>query len=266
MQPDPDRPVEILSIGTEVILGRIQDTNSAWLADRLTQAGANVRRITGVPDVPAELEAVVRDAAVRGTGLVVSTGGLGPTPDDLTVATLARAARCGVTRDPLAVADYRKRRDIKEDEDLPPNLQKMATVPDTALVYLNPAGWAPAFLLPIEDTLIFAMPGPPREMEAIYDAHLGPLAEGWYAGRTATRRIRVGMFESQVSPLLEEVMNRYPNAYLKAYVALGDGDGLPIDVVVRRSDGVSPVEELGEVIDFFADLARLHGKEITFLE
>ncbi len=266
MQPNTDRPVEILSIGTEVILGRIQDTNSSWLADRLTQAGANVRRITGVPDVPEELEAVVRDAVVRGTGLVVSTGGLGPTPDDLTVATLARAARCGVTRDPTAVADYRKRRDIKKDEDLPPNLQKMATVPETALVYLNPAGWAPAFLLPMKDTLIFAMPGPPREMEAIYGAHLGPLAEGWYAGRTATQRIRVGMFESQVSPLLEEVMNRYPNAYLKAYVALGDGDGLPIDVVVRRSDGVSPVEELGEVIEVFADLARLHGKEISFPE
>ena len=266
MQPDPDRPVELLSIGTEVILGRIQDTNASWLASRLAHAGAILRRITGVPDTPAELEAVVRDAVDRGTGLIVSTGGLGPTPDDLTVATLARAAGCGVTRDPAAVADYRRRRDIAADEDLPPNLQRMATVPDVTRVFVNPAGWAPAFMLAIKDTVIFAMPGPPREMEAVYKTHLGPLAERWYAGRTAAQRIRVEMFESQVSPLLEEVMNRYPNAYLKAYVALGDGAGLPIDIVVRRSDGAAPAVELREVIEFFADLVGLHGKEITFID
>ncbi len=266
MQPDPNRPAEILSIGTEVILGRIQDTNASWLADRLTHAGANLRRITGVPDEPSELEAVVEDAVARSTGLVVTTGGLGPTPDDLTVATLTSAAGCGVTHDPAAVADYRKRRDIAEDEALPPNLQKMATVPDTARVFINPAGWAPAFLLSIDGTVIFAMPGPPREMKAIYESHLGPLAERWYSGRTATQRIRVEMFESQVSPLLEEVMNRYPSAYLKAYVALSDGDGLPIDIVVRCSDSVSPAEEMRDVIGFFADLARLHGKEITILQ
>ena len=266
MQPDPDQPVELLSIGTEVVLGRIQDTNASWLAGRLTEAGADVRRITGVPDSPAEVEGVVLDAVARGTGLVVSTGGLGPTPDDMTVAILAQAAGCGVTRDPAAVADYRRRREMTDDEQLPPNLQRMATVPDTALVFVNPAGWAPAFMLPIGGTMIFAMPGPPREMEAIYESHLGPLAQQWYAGRTVAQRIRVEMFESQVSPLLVEVMNPYPNAYLKAYVALGDGAGLPIDIVVRRSDGVSPEGELQEVIRFFADLARLHGKDITFVD
>lgn len=266
MQPDPERPAEILSIGTEVVLGRIQDTNASWLAGQLAHAGANVRRITGVPDTPAEVEGVVRDAVDRGTGLIVSTGGLGPTPDDLTVATLAQAAGCGVTRDPATVADYRRRRDMGEDEDLPPNLERMATVPDAAQVFVNPVGWAPAFMLPIGGAVIFSMPGPPREMEGIYEAHLGPLAEQWYAGRTAAQRVRVEMFESQVSPLLEEVMNRFPSAYLKAYVALGDGSGLPIDIVVRRSDNVSPTEELREVIEFFADLARLHGKAVTLLE
>lgn len=266
MQPDPDKPAEILSIGTEVVLGRIQDTNASWLAARLAYAGANVRRITGVPDTPEEVRRVLADAVARGTGLIVSTGGLGPTPDDMTVATIAKAAGCGVTRDPAAVADYRRRREIPEGEELPPNLQKMATVPETAKVFINPAGWAPGFMVPIEKTLIFAMPGPPREMEAVYETHLGPLAERWYAGRTVAQRLRVEMFESQVSPLLEEVMNRYPNAYLKAYVALGDGAGLPVDVVVRRADGVPPAEELREVIAFFAELARVHGKEINLID
>ncbi|MDP6348621.1 MAG: competence/damage-inducible protein A [Chloroflexota bacterium] len=266
MKPDPDRPAEIVSIGTEVVLGRIQDTNASWLAENLAHAGANVRRITGVPDTPDEVRAVLADAVARRTGLVVSTGGLGPTPDDMTVATIAAAAGCGVTRDPDAVANYRQRRDIPDDQELPPNLEKMATVPETAAVFINPVGWAPGFMVPLGDTVMFAMPGPPREMKGVYEAHLGPLADNWYAGRTVAQRLRVEMFESQVSPLLEEAMNRYPNAYLKAYVALGDGAGLPIDVVVRRSDGVPPAEEMQEVIRFFGDLVRLHGKEIELID
>ena len=263
MQPDSDAPVEILSIGTEVVLGRIQDTNASWLAAKLSSVGANVRRITAVSDDPVELQYVVMDMVGRDTGLVVSTGGLGPTPDDLTVDTLARAAGCRVEQDPVSLGDYRNRRGISEGSPMPPSLNKMASVPTAAKVFVNPVGWAPAFMVPIQGTLVFAMPGPPREVKGVYCSHLAPMARHWYSGRTLAQRIRVNMHESEVSPLLEQVMSRFPEAYLKAYVALSDGSGLPIDIIVRRKQDIALAHELEHVVEYLSELIQDQGGQLT---
>lgn len=263
MQPDSDAPVEILSIGTEVVLGRIQDTNASWLAAKLSIVGANVRRITAVSDDPVELQSVVMDMVDRDTGLVVSTGGLGPTPDDLTVDTFARAAGCRVEQDNLAVEDYRNRRGISKGAPLPPSLNKMASVPTAAQVFVNPVGWAPAFMVSIQGTVVFAMPGPPREVEGVYCSHLAPMARDWYRGRTVAQRIRVDMHESEVSPLLEQVMSRFPQAYLKAYVALSDGNGLPIDIIVRRNQDIALAYELEHVVEYLSELVQNQGVRLT---
>ena len=265
MQPDADASVEILSIGTEVVLGRIQDTNASWLAAELSTVGANVRRITAVSDNPLELQSVVMDMVDRGTGLVVSTGGLGPTPDDLTVDTFARAAGCQVKQDPVALQDYRNRRGIPKGDPLPPSLKKMASVPEAAIVFVNPVGWAPAFMIRIGGMIVFAIPGPPREVEGVYDSHLGPMVRKWYGGRTLAQRIRVNMHESQVSPLLEQVMSRFPQAYLKAYVALSDGNGLPIDIIIRRNKDTALDEELKRVVGYLNDLVQAQGRELTHM-
>ena len=262
LRPDPNLHVEIFAIGTEVLLGRIQDTNSAWLAEQISMSGGTVRRITALGDSAEDIRGGFGEAIARGAGLAVSTGGLGTTPDDITVEVVAGLAGCGVKSDDRVIADYRARRSIPEGDDLPPALLKMGSVPEKADAYLNPVGWAPGFSVRMRQTCIFCMPGPPREVKGVYDAHLRPALGAAYRGLTAVRRVRTEMFESQISPVLQEVMNRFPNAYLKAYVALGDGTGLPVDVFVRGSDGQSPERELENVLGFFAELMRMHGKEL----
>lgn len=266
LRPDPDLPVEIFSVGTEVVLGRIQDTNSAWLAQQVFVAGGRVRRITAVPDAPDEMVSAFQDSIGRGSGLILSTGGLGPTPDDITVEIIATIAGCGVRPDPAALADYRVRRNIPEGDELNPNLVRMGSVPESAQVFLNPVGWAPGFAVEVGKSTIFCMPGPPREVMGIYEKHLAPSLAECYKGKTAAQRVRIEMFESQVSPLMQEVMVKFPSAYLKAYVAMSDGTGLPVDVVVRGADGRSPGEELARVLEFFSELAQVHGKSLTVVE
>ena len=261
-----DAPAEIFSIGTEVVLGRIQDTNSSWLAERVVAGGGDLARITAVRDVPDEVESALRDAIDRGAGLVLTTGGLGPTPDDLTVEIVARIIGCGVRSDEAVIADYRERRQIPATEELNPSMVKMGTVPEAAHVFINPVGWAPGFAVEVDGSVLFCMPGPPREVKGIFETHLAGIVSEGYRGKVAIRRVRIEMFESQVSPLLQEVMDKFPNAYLKAYVAMGDGTGLPVDVVVRGADGLSPGQELRGVLDFFAALAQVHGKSLEVMD
>ena len=259
-------PAEIFSIGTEVVLGRIQDTNSSWLAERIVAGGGDLARITAVRDVPDEVESALRDAIDRGAGLIVTTGGLGPTPDDLTVEIVAGIAGCGVRSDEAVIADYRERRQIPAAEELNPSMIKMGTVPEAAHVFINPVGWAPGFAVEVDGSVLFCMPGPPREVKGIFETHLARIVSEGYRGKVAIRRVRIEMFESQVSPLLQEVMDKFPNAYLKAYVAMGDGTGLPVDVVVRGADGLPPNQELKKVLGFFAALAGVHGKSLEVID
>ena len=257
---DPAAPAEILAIGTEVVIGRIQDTNSAWLAQRLTEAGARVERITAVADEAAMLERVWRDAIARRASLVVATGGLGPTPDDMTVDVAAAVAAVEVVQHPEVIASYRRRRQLGDDDPLPDHLYKMAAVPAGSAVFENGHGWAPGFAIRVEDTVLACMPGPPSEMRWLWEEAVGPLAANWYGGRTESVRVLVTMFESQVSPILGLVMDRHPNSYLKAYVALGSRDvGLPVDVIVRREPGGS---EISEVVATLRDLVDGAGAEM----
>ena len=260
-----EAPVEIFSVGTEVVLGRIQDTNSSWLAERIVAAGGDLTRITAVRDDFIEMQSAIQDSICRGVGLIVTTGGLGPTPDDITVEVVAAIAGCGVRSDEAVISDYRERRGIAETEELTPGLIKMGTIPEVAQVFLNPVGWAPSFATELDNSVLFSMPGPPREVQGAFDTHLARILNEGYQGKVAVSRVRIDMFESQVSPLLEEVMSQFPNSYLKAYVALGDGTGLPVDIVVRGVDGLVPEEELKKVLECFWALATRHGKTLEVL-
>src|SRR5215207_379163 len=135
-------PAEIMSIGTELLLGRIQDTNSFWLAQQIAELGGAVQRITIVGDDQSTIAGALRDAVDRGARTVVTTGGLGPTPDDLTVAAVAELLDVGTVVDRPTIADYLRRRGIGEEE-LSPALIAMATVPEGTAAFPSPAGWAP---------------------------------------------------------------------------------------------------------------------------
>ena len=229
-------PVEVFSIGKELLIGQIQDANSFWLAQQITRLGAEMQRISILDDDQPAIVGAFRDAVSCGAKTIVTTGGLGPTPDDLTVPAMAELLGVGTHVDGAAIADQLRRRGVSADE-LTYNMQRMATIPDGATAYPSPAGWAPLIRAELDGCVIFSMPGPPHEMQAVFARYLEDyFAAGAGAHSALSQRVYVDMNESEVAPLLQQVMSTVPGTYGKGYIALRNQRYLPIDVVARGGD------------------------------
>ena len=172
--------VEILAIGNEVLAGNVIDTNSHWLCQQLAARGASIRRVTVLPDEPAEIADCLQGALVHAPRLIITCGGLGPTRDDLTVAAIAAALGLELIEHPAAFAMVRDfyvelaaRGDVTTAEMLPAR-SKMAQMPAGAEPLRNAVGAAPGVLLTLGATTIVSLPGVPAEMKDIFSNSLGP--------------------------------------------------------------------------------------------
>ena len=165
---------EILSTGDEVLTGQIADTNAAWLADRMGSLGFEVVRHTTVGDDRARLEAAFR-ALGESADVVLCTGGLGPTVDDLTTEIAAQILGVGLALDEPALAHMQ---DLWKSRarPMPENNRKQAMIPIGAEVLRNPIGTAPGFTAKIGRAHFFFMPGVPREMKRMFDEEVVPRA------------------------------------------------------------------------------------------
>jgi len=195
------RDVELLVTGDEIVRGSVTDTNSGWLAQRLAMRGARVRRVTAVGDVADDIRAALREASQRAE-LVVCSGGLGPTSDDLTAACAAEVAGVELVRDEGTLRRIEERW-ARRGKPMPPAVERQAWVPRGAEVLANDEGTAPGFRLSIGRADCFFFAGVPRELEHLVDAHLMP----WLAARSTraivTRTLRcVGIPESELDAAL----------------------------------------------------------------
>ncbi len=258
--------IELFSIGTELVLGQIQDTNAHWIAQQILQYGGELHRVTMLRDNFDEMTDALDGAIQRETALILTTGGLGPTPDDMTVTVVASLIGTKPVVNEETMAEYRKRREMSENDPLNEALTKMATVPETAQVLQNPAGWAPCISVTHKQSTIMMMPGPPREMKAIFETHIQPLIGERYRAEISTARIYVNMFEAEVSPLMQKVMERHPDVYLKAYVALRnvEGNKMPVDLVSTHSDRADSEKQLRLAVNYFRELVVESGKSFSF--
>jgi len=216
-----DRPLlsaEILSIGTEITVGETRDTNAGELAASLTAAGVVVGRVTAVPD-RLDVVAEAFAAGLRRADLVVSTGGLGPTPDDLTREAIAQV--CGETPvvDPGQEAwlrDMWARRAMP----FPESNRKQAWLIPSGIPLPNPNGTAPGWFVTRPDGgVIVALPGPPREMRPMWHDHAYHRLQARGLGTdVASRTFRLtGIGESQVAELLGEDLLRRVNPEVATY-------------------------------------------------
>src|SRR5215813_11203607 len=163
----------ILSTGDEIATGKVVDTNSNYLADKLAENGVDLVAVITVGDVPERLEWAWKTAIMMGD-VVISTGGIGPTVDDLTTETVARIAGVELWRDQDTV-DHMKRLFATINRVMPENNLKQADFPKGAEVIPNPLGTAPGFRMPMthngHSAELIVMPGVPREMK--------PMMENW---------------------------------------------------------------------------------------
>jgi nicotinamide-nucleotide amidase len=209
---------EILTIGDELTRGEIVDTNSSYLAAQLWDRDITVRWMTSCRDDQLDMRRAFGDA-VRRADLVICSGGLGPTEDDLTVDVVSAMVGVEPVVDEKARA-FMEERLAKLGAALLPIQQRQVRVPAGAIVHGNPAGLAPCFEVPIGGVPVICLPGVPRELHAIMDATLGArltaLREAKGAAPRIARRIyRVfGRGESQVSVQCRGLVDEIPGASL----------------------------------------------------
>lgn len=199
----------IVVTGTEVLTGRVQDLNGPWIADRLLELGVELAHITICGDRPRDIEAQLRFLAAEGVDLIVTSGGLGPTADDMTVATVAHFCGRELILDVALeerIAEILRRltghRPGIDFDSLRAANRKQAMVPAGATV-LEPVGTAPGVVVPGSPTVL-VLPGPPRELQPMWRTAVQTDAvQAAIAGRTEYRQDTVRMFGLPESALAE---------------------------------------------------------------
>src|SRR3954469_17513112 len=154
---------EVLAIGTELLLGQIVDTNSAWIGEQLAASGIDSYEHRAIGDNQPRIVAALHDMLERSDAVVVC-GGLGPTQDDLTRDAIARLAGVELVRDDRIEARIRAMFRAR-GRDMPANNLRQADVPVGATTMAQQPGTAPGLVCPIGDKVVYAMPGVPSEMK-----------------------------------------------------------------------------------------------------
>jgi nicotinamide-nucleotide amidase len=191
----------VLSTGTELTRGELVNTNATWLADALTGLGFDVVALDTVGDDEARLLAAFRRLGAE-HDVLVCTGGLGPTTDDLTSATVGKLLGVPLERDPASLEAIRARL-ARFGRTLSETNSKQADFPRGATILPNPWGTAPGFAVKLERALACFLPGVPSEMEAMFTAHVAPLLEPLPRARRHQVRLRTfGMAESDLNDRL----------------------------------------------------------------
>lgn len=202
---------EIIAIGSELLAPDRSDTNSLWLTEKLNQLGIEVKLKTIVGDDDARLEEAIRDATRR-SKVVITTGGLGPTEDDITRKITARALGRRLLLDEVVLAEI-KQRFQNFGVTMPERNSRQAMVIEDAEVLPNPNGTAPGMFIEHQGTAIVLLPGPPREMRPMFENHVSAKLEGRTGSLRVVRRVLkvAGMGESAVDEKIAPVYTQYEN-------------------------------------------------------
>ncbi|HET7073177.1 MAG TPA: competence/damage-inducible protein A [Mycobacterium sp.] len=253
----------IVVTGTEVLTGRVQDANGPWIADRLLELGVELAHITICGDRPSDIDAQLRFMAEQGVDLIITSGGLGPTADDMTVEVVARF--CGrelvldsETENKIAaiLKSFMARFDGVDFDAVRAANRKQAMIPAGAQV-LDPVGTAPGVVVPGKPTVI-VLPGPPRELQPMWRSAIAtPAAQQAIAGRTSYQQKTIRMFGLPESGLAET---------LRTAASIPGFDALEITTCLRRGEIEMVTRYEPDAADAYALLTELlrdrHGQQI----
>lgn len=225
----------VLSIGTELTRGELVNTNASWLSEQLTELGADVVEHCTLPDDPTQLVARFRELASR-ADVIVSTGGLGPTTDDLTAAAIAETMGVGLRTDLPSLEAIRRRYEAR-GRTLTTAGARMAELPEGALALPNPVGTAPGFEVALGACSLFFLPGVPREMQAIFRESVALRLAPKLARTTHQIHLRTfGLPESEVGDRLRELEARHPGLTVGYRASMPE---VEVKIHVRDVDGAS---------------------------
>ena len=194
----------IVTVGDELLAGDVENTNATWLAGQLTERGVSVRRVGVLPDEVAAIADVVREYSEAYDAVIV-TGGLGGTPDDVTMAAVAAAFDRDLEPDPVAREDVERSVEwVRENRDgmgdFSVDLEAEASIPAGASPLLNGEGLSPGCV--VEN--VYVLPGIPREMEAMFEQ-----VEAAFAGDVVSRTFHAAEAEAALVERLADARERF---------------------------------------------------------
>lgn len=217
MKPTGSVNIEIIATGDELIYGRILDTNSNWIAKRVAEMGARLRRVTMIGDEPALIGSTLLNALKRDAHFIVITGGLGPSEDDLTVDSIGTALGQSIIIDEEGAAKieatYRKR-GITEQSSIDRG-RRMARILEESQPMQNPVGFAVGMKVDIGGKTVCTLPGVPSEMKGMFDAHVAPMIMSQTNTVFVARTFNISMVWKDFFPLYRQMQVDYPDIYIK---------------------------------------------------
>ncbi|HUI01979.1 MAG TPA: competence/damage-inducible protein A [Acidimicrobiales bacterium] len=234
--------VEVLAVGTELLLGQIVDTNSAWMGDQLALAGVDSHFHQAVGDNQARIVLALRTALARSDGVVVC-GGLGPTHDDITRQAIAEVMNVALVRDPEILERIRTMFATR-GRAMPDSNGRQADVPAGATVIPQQQGTAPGLICPVGHKVVYALPGVPHELFEMFTRGVLPdlrrrTAAAGETGVIASRVVRTwGMSESGLAELLAPriaALDAAGPAVTMAFLASGM-EGIKVRLTAKAAD------------------------------
>ncbi len=215
---------EILAVGTELLLGQIANTNAQFISQKLPMCGIDVISHRVVGDNPQRLKTALQ-AAFEAVDIVILTGGLGPTYDDLTKETVAAHFGKKLVRDEkslLKIESYFEKTGRKMTD----NNKKQADMPEGCIILDNPNGTAPGCIIEEGGKIAVMLPGPPREMQPMFENLVIPYFKSKTGGAIVSQSLKIcgvtGMGESKVESLLGEELTLCPNPTVATYAKPGE--------------------------------------------
>jgi len=256
---------ELISVGNELLIGKVVNTNANWLARRITELGANLRRVQTVGDDLGEISDAIELSLSRGPFIIITTGGLGPTYDDMTLAGVAKAlgVELNVNLEALTMI---KEKYASISMKLTPARAKMANLPKGGVAIVNPVGTAPGCLVEFSGVKVVSLPGVPLEMEAMFSQSVAPILAKASGGTTFAEAsiLFEGIPESALAPMLDEVRRRNAPAYFKSHPKMSEGKPLvEVHISARGTSRRDAEEAVRRGFKNLKEALAIHGAKIV---
>ncbi len=246
---------EIIAVGSEMLTPDHLDTNSLFITQKLNEAGVEVHLKTVVGDRAEDIAAILR-AALRRSDLIVFSGGLGPTEDDLTRNAVAQCLDRVLKLD-AGLLDALRRRFASRGIPMPGINERQAELIERADVLANPLGTAPGMWIEENDRYIVLLPGPPRELRAMFESHVIPRVARLAHGRRLVLRVFhvTGMTESEVDAKVAPIYMEYPGVQTTILASPGH-------IALRLNRWLDPKEEPSDLEELAARIQETLGEAI----
>ncbi len=221
---------EIVCLGNELLIGVTTNTNATFIGEKITRLGIEVRRVTCIRD---DLELAVEfflELFERKPDIVIVSGGLGPTYDDIQLEVLSKATNIELVKNSKAlkqIKDFYELRNLSLTEDR----VKMAYLPVKAIAFDNDVGSAPGCYFKYKEMNIYCLPGVPTEMKDIMNRHVIPQLKELNRSELFEKKFQIfGCAESQLAPFIKELKDEFEDLYIKSHPAYKDKQGIVIHI------------------------------------